>query len=168
MNKNLPSIAFFLLVSTFHCLYLNAQETYYLHQEWLAALNKTELSPTLYEDNCGLLINDVLVIGKEAVIERWHQFKREKKAEISYVLFDNFQIRKEQKFELGAYTVGDYVYIAIKGWRKKGKWYKEFEAIYPQEKAIKKERKQYKLLNKANRKWEKYSNAHNVEGLVNN
>lgn len=75
-----------------------------------------------------------------------------------------YQLRDNQKFVLGEYkTKSGNVYSTIIGWKNRDKWTKEFEVIY--------NNNDYLILeidsvNKARNNWEKLSNQHRPDLIV--
>lgn len=100
-----------------------------LQNAWVEDLEQQNKLDKYYSSASGLLIGDVLHMGSEAITERLQsQYPHGMK---SYEALETHQLRPTHKFVFGLYTVGDNFHASIIGWRKQGKWVKEFEVIYP-------------------------------------
>ncbi|MCB0492841.1 MAG: nuclear transport factor 2 family protein [Cyclobacteriaceae bacterium] len=128
---------------------------------WLKALQGSESLVSFYTKNSGVLIGDSLYVGWDKIesqIQKVYTWQFE-----NYTSEETFQLRDNQKFELGSYQTRDgKTYSTIIGWRKGAEWKKELEIWYEktfsgtQEDRVERERGI----------WEKHSNQHRPDLIV--
>ncbi len=137
-----------------------------LQASWLESLRSGKSLQSFYSEGSGILLNGELFLGLEeinnqlsALIEKVGQFN-------SYAVIEVHQLRNEQKFVLGSYKTAKGITLSsVIGWKNKGKWIKEFEVIY--------RNSDYSnpgtnVVNQARADWEKHSNQHRPDLIVEN
>ncbi|MEQ9412947.1 MAG: nuclear transport factor 2 family protein [Cyclobacteriaceae bacterium] len=132
-----------------------------VQEDWLRLLQHSENLLPFYTDNSGMLINDSLYVGLDEIAE---QIKKVCSWQIQdYTSEETFQLRENQKFELGSYQSKDgKTYSTIIGWRKGAEWKKELEIWY--EKTF--SGTQEDIVEKERGTWEKHSNQHRPDLIV--
>ena len=118
------------------CPSLAAQEfedgpTEPIQESWMAQLAAQKSLETYYTDRSGLLMDDKLYQGLSAIEQQLAQEFPEGFS--SYQAMETHQLRPNRKFVYGRYQAPDgTMYASVIGWRKHSRWFKEFEAIYPE------------------------------------
>lgn len=132
-----------------------------VQEDWLKALQGSESLMSFYSKNSGILIGDSLYVGLDKIdgqIEKVNTWQF-----VKYTSEETFQLRENQKFELGSYQTRDgKTYSTIIGWRKGAEWKKEFEVWY--EKTFSGTQKD--VVEKERGIWEKHSNQHRPDLIV--
>jgi len=170
--KNSTFLAYVLLVLTF-CLptSTSAQQSEsdtleFIQQQWINGLNYSAGLSSFYSKNSGILLNGELYIGSSEISKQLEILKGKIGEFHNYKVIGEYQIRKNQKFVMGRYQTKDHnIYSSIIGWRKQGTWIKEFETIYEINDDYFLEIDKVEI---ARKNWEKYSNLHRPDLIVEN
>lgn len=158
----------FLAISCLTCS--NAQneavsETDLIQQQWLDNLNDGTPITTYYTEGNGLLMNNQIIQGPNALNQQWKKWKANTKGTIGYYKLETHQLRDTEKFELGFYLDEDNKeYFTVIGWRKGTDWKKEFEAVYNAEEH---DETGLAKVEKMRQQWEDLSNQHQPEKIAN-
>jgi hypothetical protein len=137
-----------------------------IQEEWLYALNNGAPLNPFYTRNSGLMLHDTLFIGVEEIVTQLQGLKKKASTFEKYKIIEEHQLRDNQKFAFGEYiTTGGGVFRSIIGWKKGGKWTKEFEVIYMHNKDFTLE---VDSINQARENWEEFANQHRPDLIVAN
>ena len=137
-----------------------------IQEEWLYALNNGAPLNPFYTENSGLMLNDTLIIGAEEIVTQLLFLKKKVETFESYKIIEEHRLRDNQKFAFGEYiTTGGGVFRSIIGWKKGGKWTKEFEVIYIHNKDFTLE---VDSINQTRENWEEFANQHRPDLIVTN
>ncbi|TPN89207.1 nuclear transport factor 2 family protein [Aquimarina algicola] len=135
-----------------------------IQRSWLESLKSSKNLESFYSENSGIMINDELFIGLEDINKQLLTLIKNVGQLNIYKSLEVYQLRENQKFVLGTYeTLNGKTLSTIIGWKNKGKWTKEFEVIYINTDYSNLE---VNLVNQARESWEKYSNQHRPDLIV--
>ena len=143
---------------------IEGNSTHAVQAEWLEGLNNSSSLESFYSENSGIMINDELFIGIEAISKQLQDLINNIGQFNNYKPLEEHQLRNHQKFVLGEYkTINGDIYTAITAWSYKDQWTKDFEVFY--------KNSGYTYdgidsVNQAREQWEKHSNAHRPELIV--
>ena len=130
---------------------------------WLKALQNSESLELFYTENSGVMINDTLYIGLHKITQQLQKLEDDKQFE-SYAAKETYQLRENQKFELGEYNYKNgKTHSSIIGWKKSDTWTKEFEVIYEKNSHS---NSQLSSVNNVRDKWSKLANQHRPDLIV--
>ncbi|WP_422857773.1 hypothetical protein ACOKFD_09830 [Flagellimonas sp. S174] len=136
-----------------------------VQMSWLKSLKSSKSLASFYSESSGIMLNDELYIGLEEINKQLLILIKNVGQLNNYTPFEVYQLRENEKFVLGTYDTSNGITLStIIGWKNKGKWTKEFEVIYLNA--------EYSnlgasLVNQARESWEKYSNLHRPDLIVN-
>lgn len=150
----------------FMVLSLNAQNTISSDQiqtAWLKAFNNGEELSAFYDDQSGILLKNKLFAGQQKITSQFKLWREAIKGDLIYEKVETFQLRDQQKFEIGKYSSKKHTYYTVIGWRKGETWNKAFETIYKNKKVKKDELAE---VDNGRQAWEDASNAHDLNKLV--
>lgn len=134
-----------------------------IQKNWLQTLNIGGDLNAFYGDKAGLFIKDQLFTEQEDIVDQLAKLKTEALGPLSYKIVDTYQLRDQQKFQLGYYQHGAKTYYSIIGWRLEDLWRKEIEVIYEADDNL---NPGSTKADEARRHWEYYSNGHQSAILV--
>ena len=143
-------------------LFLTSQnikaQTEEIQQQWIQALNNSQSLEPFYNQNSGIYQQNRLFTKMDEISKRWINFQDQEGSITVYKILDTFQLRENQKFELGWYkTEKGSTYYTIIGWRNKDRWIKEVEVTYAANNPRQDKAGEIDPFRMA---WEKYSNDH--------
>ena len=142
----------------------NRDSTEAVQANWLAALNNSKSLSSFYSDNSGILLNDELFIGVDEINKQLQAFIKITGHFKNYNLLEVHQLRDHQMFVLGEYkTISGEIYSAITAWTYRDKWTKALEVIYSNNDYTD---NGIDSVNQARAQWEKHSNEHRPDLIV--
>ena len=133
---------------------------------WMESLKTGKSLESFYAEGSGILLNDELSIGLEEINNQLSALIKKVGRLTTYTPIEVHQLRDQQKFVLGSYKTANGITLSsVIGWKNKGKWIKEFEVIY--------RNSDYSnpgtnVVNQARAQWEKHSNQHRPDLIVEN
>lgn len=136
-----------------------------VQQQWVNKFNSNKEIKNIYLEKGGVFLDGKLYKGRTLIEKKIEDFKKIIGQNISYEKVKIFQLRDNQKFELGKYKGKEKTFYTVIGWKNNGVWEKELEVIYEYVSATQTE---LENVNNARNQWEELSNAHTPEVLVDN
>ncbi|NNK10759.1 MAG: hypothetical protein HKP08_05385 [Flavobacteriaceae bacterium] len=140
-------------------------ETYQVQKRWVEMLQKQPGSAMPYTQSSGLVLNDALHIGTDAIKAALKELNSNDRL-VRYDSVAYFQLYPGQMFVHGVYTTEKgQIFHSVIGWKQDDTWNKAFEALAPKSKISEDSKTEIGLLRSS---WELYSNQHRPDLIARN